>query len=216
MVIAIIGILVLLLLPAVQAARASARAAYCKNNMRQIGLAFLQHVDLHGGEFPQIAHRENAQQSWIYVLAPFLEGVDEMRICPDDPKGTLRLQANSTSYVLNDYIGSTVKGSVRKLNKLREPSKTLVMFEGSDQRSTDFSNEHAHASEWFSAVNQRMGLVGWNIERDIQIRRHFDSAHYLYADAHLGVIDASQVQAWIAANYNFALPNPPPYKAVTP
>lgn len=88
-VIAIIGILVALLLPAIQAARESARRTDCKNRLKQIGLAIHNHVDSHkvfptgGAEYnAKIAdYIENGKPhgpakqglGWAYQILPYLE-----------------------------------------------------------------------------------------------------------------------------------------------
>lgn len=70
-VIAIIGVLVALLLPAIQAARESARRAQCANNIKQITLA-LQNYHSTKGSFPPGALMFEGS-SWSVYLLPYLE-----------------------------------------------------------------------------------------------------------------------------------------------
>ncbi len=139
MVIAIIGMLVALLLPAIQAARATARAATCKNNLRQIGLGVLQFCNAHKGQFPEWYHATHTDgeaeghYSWIFTLAPYLESVDEIRLCPDDFLLFERRYMKGTSYVISDYLAADdVPGRVRNISKLAATSRTIVVFEGAD------------------------------------------------------------------------------------
>ncbi len=94
-VIAIIGVLVSLLLPAVQAARESARRTQCKSNLRQIGFALTRYIDAQGprGVFPDAAilpseefkRPEDQRQPAIYeVLGPYAEESDGLYYCPSD------------------------------------------------------------------------------------------------------------------------------------
>ncbi len=78
-VIAIIGVLVALLLPAVQAAREAARRAQCSNNFKQIGLAAHMYHDtfqiLPYNAVPQTGSGATMQRgvSWFFRLLPFME-----------------------------------------------------------------------------------------------------------------------------------------------
>jgi len=88
-VIAIIGVLVALLLPAVQAAREAARRANCISNMKQYGLALHNHYSAHN-EFPSGSRQKDADgndlveggglpthlagnESWIVQLLQYME-----------------------------------------------------------------------------------------------------------------------------------------------
>lgn len=92
-VIAIIGALVALLLPAVQAARESARRGQCINNLRQFGVAMHNHHSTHQ-RFPPGCRGDMCDPfsswSWGVFLMPYLEEqntYDRLRIDADSPDG---------------------------------------------------------------------------------------------------------------------------------
>ncbi len=128
-VIAIIGILVGLLLPAVQSAREAARRMQCMNNMRQFGLAMHNHESTYK-VFPQSRPLDLAgnRMSWCVVVLDFIEqgnlaniydknvrwntGANVIAgqnnipifICPSTAAGSVRLPANGTGSPIDGVV----------------------------------------------------------------------------------------------------------------
>jgi prepilin-type N-terminal cleavage/methylation domain-containing protein len=85
-VIAIIGVLVALLLPAIQAAREAARRSSCGNNLKQLGLSLQNYHDARktfpysevlsssGMTGPTLASATNVGPTWVVAILPFIEG----------------------------------------------------------------------------------------------------------------------------------------------
>lgn len=95
-VIAIIGVLIALLLPAVQQAREAARRMQCSNNFKQIGLALHNYHDTYQ-TFPSgfmYDSTSNVRWSWGALILPFIE------------QGSMHDQIGVTKQRLTDCIGN--------------------------------------------------------------------------------------------------------------
>ena len=71
----VVGLLLVLLLPAVQAAREAARRIQCSNNLKQIGIALHNYHDVYQSLPPAYTTDENGDplHSWRVLILPYME-----------------------------------------------------------------------------------------------------------------------------------------------
>jgi prepilin-type N-terminal cleavage/methylation domain-containing protein/prepilin-type processing-associated H-X9-DG protein len=124
-VLAIIGVLVGMLLPAVQKVRHAAARTHCKHNLHNVGLAFHHYIDLNRGKFPDAARVPSipatpGQPSLAAVLGPFCENNANLWKCPLDDT---RFPTETMSYEYQPrVIGKT-------LDELRNNKQGLSLLD---------------------------------------------------------------------------------------
>jgi prepilin-type N-terminal cleavage/methylation domain-containing protein/prepilin-type processing-associated H-X9-DG protein len=121
-VIAIIGVLLALLLPAVQSTRATARKSSCANNLHQLGIAFKharsKNVDVDAG-------------NWADSLHPYLENKNAVKRCPE-------AEEDENSYGMNNKAHLFGAGD----------SKRILMLDYLDRIAGIVDTRGAQCDEW--------------------------------------------------------------------
>jgi prepilin-type processing-associated H-X9-DG protein len=195
-----------LAVPALARGTVQARQAKCLANQRQIGLAILLFAADHEGELPQSTHttgRRHIDESWIFTLAPYLDNIDEIRICPaETPRRQQAIrEARATSYVLNDLVFDDPR--FFRLTAIPFPARTLLLATLSENRAPSATADHIHGAEW----------TNWtNALRDIEPDRHRwggrspdrlkGSSNFLFADGHAEPVAARELKSRFDAGVN--------------
>ncbi len=105
---AIIGTLVALLLPAVQAAREAARRATCVSNLRQIGIGLHNYHDAVNSFPPGCLFKGTRQLAWTVFLLPFIEEGNTRALFNTTLSYSDPANQPATSQVISLYLCPTV------------------------------------------------------------------------------------------------------------
>jgi type II secretory pathway pseudopilin PulG len=164
-----VGILVALLLPAVQAARDAARTVQSSNNLKQIGMALHNYHDIYKTFPPAFLPDESGQPrtSWRTAILPFLE------------QGALHNQYDASALWNDPRNAEVVNRPLEVYHSPRDPSGLFnhtsyvvvrgggTLFPGAQPQS--MANMTRGASNTILIVEIRNSDIAWAEPRDLDI-----------------------------------------------
>jgi prepilin-type N-terminal cleavage/methylation domain-containing protein len=154
-VITILGVLIGLLMPAVQSARESARRMQCQSNLHQVGIAFENRRTALGQNcpFPNALRMPSAKlegdkrPTIAKALEHYIEGDTAVFVCPSDQKRHLT-EGLSYEYPASRLAGKTYPQALADRHGNVQASCVVLLlydfdcFHGSDMRGVLFLDGH--------------------------------------------------------------------------
>ena len=207
-VIAIIGILIALLLPAVQAAREAARRMQCSNNLKQMGLAIHNYASAHT-IFPP-GSRGAYKHALFTVILPYMEhnAIYEMIDLTQPTYAVASAEARFTEiseYICPSFTGERVIGT-RETSVNIYSAGALVTYQGVGG-ARGKAGETTKASAYGDMPNN--GLFAWEKERrprDVPdgLSNTFAIGEFVHEDSSMSTQPEQyrgNIRPWIMANH---------------
>ncbi len=146
-VIAIIGVLIALLLPAVQQAREAARKIQCRNNLKQVVLALHNHHDTFG-KLPSY-RTDNTFWCWAAQILPFME------------QDNLHEVMGVTDYTFPEAVNGTVSAQATDALKTVIPGLRCPSTTGPET----FTHDSVEYGAISYAASRGYGQAGWDQDK---------------------------------------------------
>jgi len=208
-VITIIGMLMSILLPAIQSARETGRQAQCKNRLRNLAIACTQ-FEAPRQHYPGYKNKLiNNVVSWVPVLFPYLEYNDlyerfkrgnmegqfiELLVCPSNPPEQTNRGDTPLAYVANGGVmgrenpAEGIFFDLTRRNAVRVSQTFINKHDGTSR--TLMLSEHLEMGNWTDTVPQSLTFNwlaggGNRTITDHISSHHGGGAHVAFCDTHV-------------------------------